>query len=138
MRMQKGFTLIELMVVVAIVAILAAVGFPAYTDYVTRGKLMDATSGLSDGKVKMEQYYQDHPAAGYANATCPSAACPAATKYFTFGLSNLAKDTFTLTATGSGNLSAYSYTINETSAKTSNTPWGNGATCWILKKGDSC
>jgi len=57
---HSGFTLIELMVVVAIVAILAAVALPAYNDYVTRSKLTDAVTGLSDFRVRMEQFYQDN------------------------------------------------------------------------------
>ena len=131
MNMQKGFTLIELMIVVVVIGILISVGFPAYSDYVTRGKLMQATSGLSDGRVRMEQFFQD-------NRTYVGGPSPTTTEYFTFASSNLSAATYTITATGTGNLSAFSYTINETNAKTSATPWGNGATCWILKKGDAC
>ena len=45
-RVQQGFTLIELMVVVAIVGILAAVAYPSYQDYVTRGQIAEGTSTL--------------------------------------------------------------------------------------------
>lgn len=128
---QLGFTLIELMIVVAIVGILGAVALPSYRDYVLRGKLVDASAQLSDARIKMEQFFQD-------NRTYDGGACPAATKYFTFVCSNLGLTTYTVTATGIGDLAAYSYTINQGNAKTSATPWGNGATCWILKKGDSC
>lgn len=131
MKMQKGFSLIELMVVVVVIGILASIGIPAYSDYSTRGKLMEATSGLSDGRVKMEQFFQD-------NRTYVGGTCPAATQYFTFACSNLAVTTYTITATGKANLATFSYTINETNTKTSATPWGNGATCWILKKGGTC
>jgi len=58
MKLSNGFTLVELMIVVAIIAILASVGYPAYTNYVTQGKLLDATSGLSDGRIKMEQFFK--------------------------------------------------------------------------------
>ena len=59
-RTQRGFTLIELMVTVAIIAVLAAIAVPNYRDYVTRGKLVEASAGLSDARVKMEQYFQDN------------------------------------------------------------------------------
>lgn len=131
MKMQKGFTLIELMIAVVVIGILAKIAVPSYRDYVTRGKLPEATSALSDGRVKMEQFFQD-------NRTYVGGTCPAATQYFTYACTNLTAATYTITATGKNDLSAYSYTINETNAKTSATPWGNGATCWVLKKGDAC
>lgn len=131
MNTQKGFTLIELMIVIVVIGILASIGFPAYNDYVTRGKLTQAAAGLSDGRVKMEQFFQD-------NRTYAGGTCPAATEHFTFACSDLSATTYTITATGKGSLSAYSYAIDETNTKSSATPWGNGATCWILKKGDAC
>ena len=50
------------MIVVAVIAILAVVAIPAYGDYVIRGKLVDATTQLSDGRIKMEQFFQDNRA----------------------------------------------------------------------------
>jgi type IV pilus assembly protein PilE len=131
MKTQRGFTLIELMIVVVVIGILASIGIPAYGDYVTRGKLVEGTSALSDGRVKMEQYFQD-------NRTYVGGIAPADTTNFTYAPSHLSATTYTITATGKGNLSAYSYTINETNTKASNTPWGNSTTCWIMKKGDAC
>ena len=57
---SKGFTLIELMIVVAIVAILTTIAYPNYRDYVIRGQLVDATQGLSAVRANMERYYQDN------------------------------------------------------------------------------
>lgn len=59
-RNARGFTLIEIMIVVAIVAILAAVAVPAYGDFVTRGQLVEAHQGLGAFRIRMEQYYQDN------------------------------------------------------------------------------
>ena len=127
---SAGFTLIEVMIVVAIVAILAGIAVPSYLDYVRRGQIQEGTTFLSDGRVKMEQFFQD-------NRTYLNGPCPAATKYFTYGCVGDGT-TFTITATGQDSLNGFAYTINQSAARTSTTPWGNGATCWIAKKGDTC
>ncbi len=56
---QKGFTLIELMIVVAIIGILAAVAIPAYQDYTARAQVTEAVELLSGGKTSMAEYYAD-------------------------------------------------------------------------------
>ena len=60
MHRPRGFTLIELMIAIAIVAILAAIVVPSYTDYIRRSRVTEAVSTLSAMRVKMEQYYQDN------------------------------------------------------------------------------
>jgi len=60
MHRQSGFTLIEVMITIAIVAILAAIAIPNYANYLTRGKIQEATSNLLGMRVKMEQYFQDN------------------------------------------------------------------------------
>lgn len=129
-RDDAGFSLIELMVAVGIVAILAAVALPSYQDYVRRGNVPEATAGLGQGRISMEQWFQD-------NRSYEGAACPANGKNFSFACT-LAAATFLITATGSGSMSGFSYTIDQDNARTSTTPWGNGATCWITRKGDAC
>ena len=126
----RGFTLIELMIAVAIVAILAAVALPAYQDYVRRGNIPEATAGLGQGRIAMEQWFQD-------NRTYAGAPCPGNGRNFTFACNSDAT-TFEITATGTGSMAGFSYTIDENNARTSATPWGNGATCWIARNGDAC
>ncbi|MDP1897734.1 MAG: type IV pilin protein [Sulfurimicrobium sp.] len=138
----KGFTLIEVMIVVAIIGILAAVAMPAYSDYVKRGKIQEATSTLADFRIKMEQYFQDNRT--YAAATIAATGATlntSGTKYFTYAFTVApAAAVYQITATGvaAQGMSNYSYTIDQSNAKTSNADGTVGADCWLTKKGGSC
>ncbi|SFI20423.1 type IV pilus assembly protein PilE [Collimonas sp. OK307] len=130
---EKGFTLIELMITVAIIAILAAVALPAYSDYVKRGQIQDGTTNLASGRVRMEQFFQD-------SQTYVGGPCPAATKYFTYdcGTPAATATTYTITANGIGGLAGFAYTIDQGGNQASTTGWGNCTNAWVLKKGDAC
>ena len=137
-----GFTLIELMVVVVVIAILSAIAIPQYNDYVTRSRIPMATSTLADMSVRMEQYFQDNrtykavPAEGGGDSSPP---CPANTQYFTFsGCPSESATTYTLTATGTGAMNGFTYTINESNTMTSTTSWGTSDNCWVVSKNGGC
>ncbi|WP_290870801.1 type IV pilin protein [Aquabacterium sp.] len=149
----RGFTLIELMIAVAIVAILASVALPAYTAYIRRGQMQEAFSALSDYGLKLEQYYLDNKNYGATGATtCATAAtanswngfAPNGARYFTFSCaltSNTNNQGFTLTATGSGGAvnGAYIYTLDSAGNKATTKFAGSTVTlsCWA-SKGPNC
>lgn len=126
----SGFSLIELLIAIALVGLLTAIAMPGYREHMRRGAVEEAHAELMRGKVALEQYFLD-------NRTYKEAPCPTGTARFTFTC-ELEEDGFTITAKGSGNVSDFEYTINEAGAQTS-TAWGTTSkSCWIIKKGGSC
>lgn len=140
-RTTSGFTIIEVMIVVAIVGILTAIAVPAYTDYVTRGKFAEAAAHLSGQRVRMEQFYQDNR--NYGTGTACGITIPA-TKYFSYVCALDGSDqTYIITATGLANLSGFSFTINQSNARTTSAvpaDWKQPSpnVCWVQKKNGSC
>ena len=68
-KLQKGFTLIELMIVVAIIGILAAVAIPAYQDYTIRAKVTEGLSLATAGKTAVSEYFSSHGSLPDGNTT---------------------------------------------------------------------
>ncbi len=144
MKTNSGFTLIELMIVVVIIGILAAIAIPNYTDYVMRGRIPDAASGLSNKVVAMEQYFQDNRTyAGGPGCTADTTT----SKFFDFDCSVAGTvNVFTLRATGKSSMSGFTYTVNQAGAKTTviaapaPANWRTAATqaCWITSQGGAC
>lgn len=134
----RGFTLIEVMVTVVIVSILAAVAIPQYKDYVTRGRIPDATSALSSKQVQLEQYYQDNRT--YVSAP-PCSNDTSSSKFFDFACSSSTATAYVLTATGKSSMTGFTYTVNQAGAKATTaapTGWTLSTTCWVVKKDGSC
>lgn len=145
MQKQSGFTLIEVMITVAIIAILSAVALPAYQNYVIRGRIPDATANLASMRVRMEQFYQDNRTyvgapAGNANTT--------ASAFFDFSAANDGgTDTrsatgYTLYARGKGPMTGFTFTINQANTRTSTVTgvsgWSGNGSCWVTRTGGVC
>ena len=81
--LQKGFTLIELMIVVAIIGILAAVALPAYQDYTIRAKMSEVILAMSSCRTSITEVYQSGPstAPGADNWGCEILTASQQTKY---------------------------------------------------------
>jgi type IV pilus assembly protein PilE len=147
MTRSRGFTLIELMIAVAIVAILAAVVMPSYTEYIRRSRITEAISSLAGMRVKMEQFFQDNRTYAGACGLPGSSVAPAPTSpNFTYAcvINAGPPSTYTITATGNvgTSVAGFSYSLNDTNTRATvmNPPstWPGSATCWVLKKDGSC
>jgi type IV pilus assembly protein PilE len=141
---SSGFTLIELVITIAIVAILAAIVFPSYSQYILRANVSEAVAGLSDMRVKMEQYFQDQRTYVGACQAGTVAPLPVA-KNFTFTCNPAPTlSTYTVVATGNAgaNVSGFVYTIDQAGTKTTTVSgpsgWSNQGCGWVLKKDGSC
>jgi type IV pilus assembly protein PilE len=134
---QRGFTLIELMITTAVVAILSAVALPAYTAYIQRARVPVALDGLSAYLTRMEQRYQD--VGNYANGANCAVAVPAAGDFtITCALTNAGQG-FTATATGNGPVVGYAFTIDHlgTRVTTAHPKGVPAANCWSTR-GKTC
>jgi type IV pilus assembly protein PilE len=153
-RAARGFTLIEVMIVVGIIAILAAVAIPSYSEYARRGQLPEGFSQLSDYRVKMEQFFQDNRNYGTGDCGIPAAGDPP--KWSDFDIEGNKPSTkftyacvltedgagFTITATGKDGLrtAGHVYTIdddnNRTTAQFKNAKVTKD--CWLTRDETSC
>ncbi len=102
---QRGFTLLELMITCAVVAILAAIAIPSYLNAVQQSRRSDATSALAGAAGQMERYFTERGT--YATATLGSTSTsvyPSTSQngYYNLSLTNLTATSYTLNAVPTG------------------------------------
>ncbi len=134
---MRGFTLIEIMITVAILAIVASVALPSYRAYIERSRLPAALDALNAIAAKMEQVFQDRNDGTYGpGPTCNITLGQA--QDFVLSCTPVG-GTFTATATGTGRMAGYAYTVNSAGVRaTTDHPKGTNATCWTTKGGSAC
>lgn len=147
---SHGFTLIEVMIVVAIIAILSAIVMPNYGPYVQRGRLTEANVKLSDLRTKMEVYFQDNRMYGTSGTGCGVPLTSSNSGYFTFtcflssdpaAATQTDDQSFVLHAVGTGAMVGFEYTIDQAGGKQTRSfigATGLPVACWKLRKADLC
>jgi type IV pilus assembly protein PilE len=140
----SGFTLIEVMITVAVIAIIAAVALPQYFDYVTRSRLVEGRSNLADMRTRMEQFFLDnrkYPATCVASTATPGVTeirLPGNAKFFSYACTTLTPTAYTITATDTFSPGThFVFTINEANVRQTTTApsgWATSTNCWIQRK----
>lgn len=132
---QKGFTLIELMIVVTVVAILAAVAIPNYLEHTRKGRRADAVRAVGDLQLALERWRSENPS--YANcAGCGSGTYPTVptSSYYGIAISSAGTSAYTITATPAGNQSGdrcgnLVATFDPATGKSGKPTWSGEASC---------
>lgn len=125
----SGFTLIEMMITVAVIGILAAISYPSYTEYVTSAKRADGKAGLLKAQLAQEKYRANNPAYGTLAQIGISSSSP--DSYYTIAISGTpTATTYTVTAApGFTDAKCGTLGVNQSGTKTA-TGSDSAQNCW--------
>lgn len=147
---EAGFTIIEMMITVAIVGVLAAIALPMYFSYIQRSRIIEATTALGDLRSQMEKYYMDnrtYVGGGLCGVFSygppdPITAFNNNSKNFTVTCPGPTATTYLLVATGKGPMNNFDYSVDNLNNKVTvnvPAPWaGTGNTCWVTRPDGTC
>lgn len=143
--MKQGFSLIELLIVVVVVAILVSIAYPSYQEYITRARRSEGQSALMDLASRMERYYSEHhtyqtATIGSGNASDVLSSATTAEGWYTLSIPTATASTYTLQATprntqGTSDTRCQSLTLTHLGVKgisngPAGTPTGTVDACW--------
>lgn len=147
---NRGLTLIELMIVVALVGIISAVAIPNYRDYIVRGQIVEGQAALENLRAEMERYFQDNRTYEIIKPHIIIPPCkkdeedPELLRFGNFQLScdgEPTNTTFLLQAVGMGSVSDFTFKVDEHNRKSTTSVGKGWNTCsrkWMKKKGETC
>jgi type IV pilus assembly protein PilE len=134
---EHGFTLLELLIVIVLIALLASVALPSYQGSIAKARRADARAALTKCAQMLERWYTENATGGYSGATIPGVCGPIASEYSHYNLTlpaaDLRANTFTLNATPVGaqaNDGCGTFTLNQAGERGVTGGTKPAAECW--------
>ncbi|KAF1069353.1 MAG: Fimbrial protein [Pseudomonas citronellolis] len=129
-----GFTLIELMITVLVMALLAAIAIPSYSSYVLRGHRSEGQALLSEAVARQERYFAQNNAYASSAAGLNMTTYVANLQYYTLGITSDGSSTYTLTATATGSQASdkacTTLSVNQAGTRSYTGTASSASDCW--------